>query len=169
MPIISETDREPRKERDKKAIKFNGKINICHLTTVEGLNLAKSYGFTTEVTLHHIMFNSNRGPDAKFKVNPPLRESAAKEALFKAFEQGEITMFGSDHAPHTFNEKEDEFDAAPSGMPGVETTLPILMNMVRNGTLPLPRVVEMCSAAPARIFGMYKGSIEVKGCGLFRV
>ena len=138
-----------------------GKINICHLTTVEGLNLAKSYGFTTEVTLHHIMFSSDRGSDAKYKVNPPLRESAAREALFKAFEQGEITMFGSDHAPHALSEKENEFDLAPSGMPGVETTLPILMNMVRKGTLPLSRVVEMCSTAPARVFGMNKGSVEV--------
>ncbi len=137
------------------------KINICHLTTAEGLALARSYGFTTEVTLHHLMFDSNHGSDTKFKVNPPLREPAARESLYQAFERGELTMFGSDHAPHTLDEKTQEFDSAPSGMPGIETTMPILMNMVRKGSFSLERLTEMCSAAPARVFGMNKGSIEI--------
>lgn len=142
--------------------KFKGnKINICHLTTAEGSALAKSYGFTAEVTLHHLMFDSNKGADARFKVNPPLREPAARNSLYQAFEREEFTMFGSDHAPHTLEEKTDEFEHAPSGMPGVETTMPILMNMVRNGSFTLERLVEMCSSAPSRVFDMNKGSIEV--------
>lgn len=142
--------------------KFKGnKINICHLTTAEGLELARSCGFTTEVTLHHLLFDSNKGTDARFKVNPPLREPAARKSLYQAFERDEFTMFGSDHAPHTLEEKMDEFEHAPSGMPGIETTMPILMNMVRNGSFSLERLVEMCSAAPARVFDMNKGSIEV--------
>ncbi|MEA4977122.1 MAG: dihydroorotase family protein [Methanomassiliicoccaceae archaeon] len=137
------------------------KINICHITTAESLALASSLGFTTEVTMHHLMFDAGRGKSTQFKVNPPLRDIKTRESLYKSFEEGSITMIGSDHAPHTADEKSQEFDYAPSGIPGIETTMPIMMHMVRMGTISLQRVAEMCSAAPARVFGMNKGAIEV--------
>ncbi len=137
------------------------KINICHATTSESLALASSLGFTTEVTLHHMVFDAGTGHSSKFKVNPPLRDRTTMESLYRSFMEGSATMIGSDHAPHAEYEKSQEFDSAPSGIPGVETTIPILLNMVRSGTVPMKRVAEMCSAAPARVFGMNKGSIEV--------
>ena len=137
------------------------KINICHVTTSESLALASSLGFTTEVTLHHMVFDAGTGRGANFKVNPPLRDRKTMESLYRSFAEGSVTMIGSDHAPHTADEKSQEFDSAPSGIPGVETTMPILLNMVRSGTIPMQLVAEMCSAAPARAFGMNKGSIEV--------
>lgn len=149
---------------------FKGnKINICHTSTSEGLNLAESLGFTTEVTLHHLLLPSEESSDTKMKVNPPLRDASEREALFKTFEKGKGIMFGSDHAPHTTDEKNREFNDAPCGIPGVETTLPILMGMVGDGRFPLARAVDMCSAAPARIFGMNKGSIEIGKDGDFAV
>lgn len=142
--------------------KFKGeKINICHTSTSDGLDLAVSFGFTAEITMHHVLLTSGKSSDPKMKVNPPLRERSVKDALFRNFKRGKATMFGSDHAPHTVDEKNQDFNDAPCGIPGVETTFPILMNMVRTGSFPLARAVDMCSAAPAKLFGMNKGSIEV--------
>ena len=141
---------------------FKGRnINICHITTPEGLDLAKAAGFTTEVTMHHLMFEVDRFSDAFYKVNPPIRDIATRDALYKRFLNGEMTMFGTDHAPHTLSEKSQEFDAAPGGMPGVETTMPIVMNMVRKGIIPMSQAVTMGAIAPGRAFSLPKGELKV--------
>ena len=141
---------------------FSGqKINICHVTTPEGLDLAKAAGFTTEVTMHHMMFEVDRNKDAFFKVNPPLRTLENRDALFKRFLADEFTMIGTDHAPHTIAEKSQEFDSAPGGMPGVETTMPIIMNMVRKNMIPLSQAVRMGAIAPGEAFSLPKGNISV--------
>ena len=139
---------------------FKGqRINICHLTTSEGLDMARAAGFTTEVTLHHIMFDVDRCPGAEYKVNPPIRDIAARDALFRRFTAGDIGMIGTDHAPHTVEDKAQEFDAAPGGIPGVETTMPIIMNMVRKDIIPLDLAVRMGAQNPGEAFGLRKGRI----------
>jgi len=141
---------------------FGGKrINICHITTPEGLDLARAAGFTTEVTMHHMMFEVDRNSDSFYKVNPPIRDLANRDRLYQRFLAGDITMIGTDHAPHTLAEKSQDFDSAPGGMPGVETTMPIIMNMVRKDTIPLSQAVRMGSSAPSEAFGLPKGGIEV--------
>jgi len=137
------------------------KINICHITTPEGLDLATKAGFTTEVTMHHITFEVDRNTDAFFKVNPPLRNAETRDALYRRFVKGDMTMIGTDHAPHTFSEKSQDFDSAPGGMPGVETTMPIVMNMVRKGIIPLSQAVRMGATAPGQAFSLPKGEIKV--------
>ena len=142
--------------------RFKGmKINICHNTTAESIGLASECGFTTEVTLHHLFLDPDKNPGANYKVNPPLRETATREGLMKIFNEGSITMFGTDHAPHTPEDKAREFDVAPGGIPGVETSMPIVMNMVRKEQIPLSRAVSMGAFAPAQAFDMNKGRIEV--------
>lgn len=139
---------------------FKGqRINICHLTTSEGLDMARAAGFTTEVTLHHMMFDVDRCPGAEYKVNPPIRDIAARDALFRRFTAGDIGMIGTDHAPHTLEDKAQEFDAAPGGIPGVETTMPIIMNMVRKDIIPLDLAVRMGAQNPGEAFGLRKGRI----------
>ena len=139
---------------------FKGqRINICHLTTSEGLDMARAAGFTTEVTLHHMMFDVDRCPGAEYKVNPPIRDIAARDALFRRFIAGDIGMIGTDHAPHTLEDKAQEFDAAPGGIPGVETTMPIIMNMVRKDIIPLDLAVRMGAQNPGEAFGLRKGRI----------
>ena len=139
---------------------FKGqRINICHLTTSEGLDLARAAGFTTEVTLHHMMFDVDRCPGAEYKVNPPIRDVNARDALFKRFTAGDIGMIGTDHAPHTVEDKAQEFDAAPGGIPGVETTMPMIMNMVRKDIIPLKLAVDMGARNPGEAFGLRKGRI----------
>ncbi|MDR2698135.1 MAG: dihydroorotase family protein [Candidatus Methanoplasma sp.] len=141
--------------------RFKGmKMNICHNTNAESVALANDLGFTTEVTLHHLFFEPEKFSTSEYKVNPPIRSASVRDGLYKAFIGGKVSMFGSDHAPHTISDKSQDFDSAPSGIPGVETTIPIVMNMVRKNIVPLPQAVSMGSEAPAASFGMRKGRIE---------
>ena len=141
--------------------RFKGmKVNICHNTNAESIEMANGLGFTTEVTLHHLFFESDKFSSAEYKVNPPIRNAPVRDKLYRSFISGKISMFGSDHAPHTVSDKSQDFDSAPSGIPGVETTIPIVMNMVRKNTIPLAQAVSMGSETPAASFGMKKGKIE---------
>ena len=135
-------------------------VNICHATSVASLQLARSLGFTTEVTTHHLLFNATNGLGAKGMVNPPLRDVNTQRQLFKAFKEGWADMIGSDHAPHSISDKGQEFQNAPSGMPGIETAFPMLMAFVKRGMLPLSLVVEMVCENPAKRFNLNKGRIE---------
>ena len=135
-------------------------INICHITDAASAELSSSLGFTTEVTMHHLFLSDSISKSAEYKVNPPLRDTNTRDGLFNAFNEDRITMFGSDHAPHTTDEKQRSYDDAPSGITGVETYLPIMMNMVKKGVVPLERVVRMSSYSPALSFSMNKGKIE---------
>ncbi len=142
------------------ASNFKGsKINICHLTTPHGLDLCKAAGFSTEVTLHHMLFDVDRNTGTEYKVNPPIRDPATRDGLRARFKAGGFDMIGTDHAPHTIDEKSQEFDSAPSGIPGVETTMPMIMEMVRNGEIPISEVGRMASYNPGALFDIKKGRI----------
>lgn len=142
------------------AAHFKGKaINICHVTTEDGLDLAKAAGFTTEITMHHMTFDADGHPSAEYKVNPPIRTSAVRDALRRRFLSGGFDMIGTDHAPHTAEEKSRPFQEAPSGIPGVETTMPIVMESVRRGDLPISEAVRMGASEPGSLFQVGKGRI----------
>jgi dihydroorotase len=136
------------------------RMNICHNTNAESVAMANELGFTTEVTLHHLFFEPDKFSSSEYKVNPPIRNIPVRDKLYKSFIDGKISMFGSDHAPHTQSEKSQDFDSAPSGIPGVETTIPIVMNMVKKNTIPLSQAVLMGSETPALSIGMKKGKIQ---------
>jgi dihydroorotase len=143
---------------------FRGqRINICHLTTPQGLDLAKEAGFTTEITMHHMTFDVDRNTGAMFKVNPPIRTAECRDAMRERFLRGDIEMIGTDHAPHTVDEKSRDFDSAPGGMPGVETAMPMVMDMVRRGEVPMKLAVGMGAENPCRAFSVNKGRIA-EGC-----
>ena len=136
-------------------------VNICHLTTSEGLDMARDAGFSTEVTLHHMLFEVDRHSGAEYKVNPPLRDIDSRDRLYGRFVKGDIDMIGTDHAPHTAEEKAQDFDSAPGGIPGVETTMPIVMDMVRRGAIPMDMAVRMAAVNPGKLFSLNKGRIAV--------
>jgi dihydroorotase len=136
------------------------KVHISHISTQEGVDLVRKADVTSEVTPHHLFLNYKANLDARGKVNPPLRGIKDQEVLWDAFRKGEIDIIASDHAPHTSEEKE-RFAEAPSGVPGVETMLPILLTNVKIGSLELSRFVSATSENPARIFGLNKGKLEV--------
>ncbi len=135
-------------------------VNLCHVTRAEILDMAVRAGMSTEVACHHMMLDIGCGLAGRGKVNPPLRQPAARTALYSAVTSGKATMMGSDHAPHTIEEKAEEFDICPSGVPGVETSFPLMMAAVKRNEMPLTELVRMACDAPARRFGIPKGRIE---------
>jgi len=136
------------------------RINVCHVTSPDTIDIASSFGMTAEVTAHHILLECPNDSDPDYKVNPPLRQPSVRRGLMDAFLNGRIDMIGSDHAPHTREEKSKGYGEAPSGISGVETTVPLFLNMVREGSLPLRTFVRMVSERPGEVFGMNKGKIK---------
>ena len=95
------------------------------------------------------------------KVNPPIRGEESQERLLKALQSGLVDTIGTDHAPHTKEEKEKPYEEAPSGLPGVETSLPVMLNALHEGKIDLKKVVEVMAENPAKIFNIEKrGKIE---------
>jgi len=140
----------------------SAKLHICHISARESIALVRqAKGITCEATPHHMLLDIDRPIGTMGKVNPPLRTRGDRQALFLAFKQGEIDVLASDHAPHTMDEKGEDFEYAPSGLPGVETMLPLVLNHVRERHLALATVVRAACERPAEIFGLNKGKIAV--------
>jgi dihydroorotase len=145
------------------------RLHICHLSTKGGLELvyeAKREGVdvTCEATPHHL-FLTEKDMDrlgAYGKMNPPLRTQSDRMALWGGIISGAVDMVATDHAPHTRNEKEKDFWEAPSGVPGVETSLPLLLTQLAKGNIDLNVLVRIASTAPAKRLGLYprKGIIS---------
>lgn len=149
------------------ARKAGRRVHVLHVTTQEELQLlaASKEIATVEVTPQHLTL---RAPAIYEKIgtlaqmNPPIRSGRHQEALWLALRAGVVDVIGSDHAPHTLEEKAKTYPASPSGMPGVQTLLPILLDHVHHGRLTLQRLVDLTSAGPARVFGMAgKGRVAV--------
>ena len=88
------------------------------------------------------------------QMNPPIRDERHRAALWQAIAQGLIDVVGSDHAPHTRAEKDGLYPQTPSGLPGVQTLVTIMLDHVNAGRLTLERFVDLTSAGPARVFGI---------------
>ncbi len=146
-----------------------GHVHLCHMSTrgsVELIRWAKSKGFnvTAEATPHHFTLTHERclGYDTNAKMNPPLRESADREAIREGLADGTIDCIASDHAPHHYDAKEREFDDAPNGIVGLETALGLaLRELVEPGLLSLPDLIARMSTVPARIFHLPGGTLSV--------
>jgi dihydroorotase len=143
------------------------RVHIAHLSTREGIEQikrAKEAGLpiTAEVTPHHLALNDefilkgkhaccHHHPRTDYKMAPPLRTPADQEALLQALESGVIDMVGSDHAPHGCVDKEVEFEMAANGILGLQTTVPLLLELVAQKKLSLKRMIESLTLAPARL------------------
>jgi dihydroorotase len=143
----------------------NRRVHVLHTTTAEEMVLLKQAKdiATVEVTPQHLTLVS---PDCYERLgtfaqmNPPIRDAGHRAALWRAIDDGTVDVIGSDHAPHTREEKAQDYPNTPSGMPGVQTLLPLMMDHMAAGRLSLARLVDLTSAAPARIYGMLgKGAI----------
>ena len=118
------------------------------------------------MTPHHLVFTDDdlRTYDTNLKVNPPIRTAEDRDALREGLADGTIDAIATDHAPHAVEEKEAEFDRSPPGTIGLETALAaVLTYLVEPGIVPLGRVLEAMTSAPARILGAtgHGGPIEV--------
>ena len=146
----------------------DNKLHICHVSSADGLEKIiaekRAGSLTCEATLHHLFLN-----DADYeklgnfaKMNPSLKSRQDNNALLHGIFDGTIDIIATDHAPHTREEKQKDYLEAPSGVPGVETMLPLMLNAANENKISIERVVELCSEMPAKIFGIKnKGAIEV--------
>jgi len=144
------------------------RYHVAHISSLGAVRLvreAKSRGLpiTAEVTPHHLALTHEAllGYNTACKVNPPLRTEADRAALRDALRDGTIDCIATDHAPHSQLEKDCEFEAASPGMIGLETTVPVLLELVREGALSPLRLIETLSTRPARIAGVEGGALKV--------
>jgi len=143
------------------------RIHVLHITTPAELELLSQHKdiATCEVTPQHLTLAGEEAYPrlgTYAQMNPPIRSGAHRDGLWHWLRQGVPDVIGSDHAPHTVEEKAKPYPDSPSGMPGVQTLLPLLLNHVAEGRTTLQRVIDLTSAGAQRIFGIVgKGRIAV--------
>jgi dihydroorotase len=154
--------------RDLELVEWTGaRYHVAHASTARTIELvrqAKRRGLpvSCEVTPHHLHLTDDAvagppGYDTSAKVNPPLRAAADLEALREGLADGVIDCIATDHAPHSTVEKDVEFDHAAFGMIGLETALPLVLDLVRARIIDLVRAVALLTSRPARVFGLDAG------------
>ena len=151
----------------------NAHLHIAHLSTagaVDAVRNARAQGVkvTCEVTPHHIALgdDSVQSFSTYLKMNPPLRSPEHREAIIDAIADGTIDAIATDHAPHHFDEKNVEFDLAPFGVIGLETAFAVCYDrLVREKVIDLPRLVDLMSCGPARIFNLGGGTLAAGSFG----
>ncbi len=144
------------------------RVHVLHLSTAEEIELIRQRQLgdlvTCEVTLNHLFLTAPECYDrlgALAQMNPPVRDARHRDVLRQALADGTITCIGSDHAPHTLFEKSTPYPRTPSGMPGVQTILGLLLTAVHDGWLKLPDIVRICCSGPAAVWGIEgKGSLQ---------
>jgi dihydroorotase len=147
------------------AKRFGVRIHVCHITISEAVRLVrKTPNATCEATAHHLLLNQSVFKKQKTLALcvPPIRSEQNRRALWKLFAAGKVDILASDHAPHTIEEKTagNAWNAA-SGVPGLETSLPVLFTQVSRGRLPLSRLIEATAAIPVKIFRLqHKGFLR---------
>ena len=135
------------------------RIHVLHVSTLQEMEFLAGHKdvASVETTPHHLTLEA---PDCYERLgtyaqmNPPVRDAAHRAGIWRAITQGVVDVLGSDHAPHTRDEKNKPYPASPSGMTGVQTVVPIMLDHVNAGRLTLARFVDLTSAGPARIFGI---------------
>lgn len=150
------------------AKKIGARIHITHLSTAlevdELRRCAHLEAVSADCTPHHLFLTDDAYTQwgNMVKVNPPLRFDEDKEALWQALHEGLIQCIATDHAPHLRHEKFGNYESVPSGIPGVETMLPLLLDAVNHGQLTLAQVVQLTAQHPGKILGLKsKGFLEV--------
>jgi dihydroorotase len=135
------------------------RVHVLHITTREEIDFLSRHKdvASVEVTPHHLTMHA---PDCyerlgtRAQMNPPVRGPEHRDGLWRGIAQGVVDVLGSDHAPHTLEEKAKPYPSSPSGMTGVQTLVPLMLDHVNAGRLSLARFVDLSSAGPARLFGI---------------
>ncbi|WP_086289464.1 dihydroorotase [Campylobacter devanensis] len=147
-----------------------GHIHIAHVSSAWSLKLieiAKKEGIniTCEVCPHHFTFDDSylENYDTNYKMSPPLRTKADVEAMREGLKNGVIDIICTDHAPHHNDEKQREFDKAPFGILGLQTLIPLTLNLVRDGVISLNKMVELTSLNPAKLLKLNDRGVIAEG------
>lgn len=144
------------------------RLHICHVSTSKGMGLIaeakrRNPRITCEVTPHHLVLTEDnlRSYDTNLKVNPPLRSQRDVADLRQALRHGIVDVIASDHAPHSPEEKDQEFDLAPFGLIGLETTFGVVStHLYHEGILSMDMLVRLLSVNPAKILGIEGGTLR---------
>ena len=138
------------------ARKQRAAIHVLHVSTGEEIAFLSAHKdvASVEVTPHHLTLDASLYDSlgTKLQMNPPVRDASHRTRIWQGLDQGIVDVLGSDHAPHTLEEKSRIYPDTPSGMTGVQTLVPIMLDHVNAGRLSLARFVDLSSAGPARIF-----------------
>ena len=149
------------------AEKARRRVHVLHVTSAEEMEFLRDHRdlASVEATPQHLTL---AGPECYDRLgtyaqmNPPIRDARHRDALWQAINDGVVDVLGSDHAPHTMEEKSKPYPQSPSGMTGVQTLVPVMLDHVNSGKLSLARFVDLTSAGPARVFGIAgKGRIAL--------
>jgi len=149
------------------AERLGKRVHVLHVTTAEEVALIAAHKAvaTMEANPQHLTFAAPEVYErlkGLAQMNPPIREARHREGLWRGIAEGVVDVLGTDHAPHTLEEKAQPYPASPSGMPGVQTLVPVMLTHVADGKLSLERFVDLTAHGPQRIFGLAdKGRLAV--------
>lgn len=129
-------------------------LHFCHLSSAQAIQSVPVGTATVEVTPHHLFLSKDTfsPDDPKGKVNPPLRSEKTRKEVFSCWDR--IDVIGSDHAPHNIEDKDQSFEKAPSGIPGVETMIPLLMGWMVEKKITIPEIIQKTSTYPSEMLGL---------------
>ena len=153
-------------ERDLRLAKETGcAYHVCHISTKESVDIirkakAEGVNVTCETGPHYlVMDDSDLQEEGRFKMNPPLRGKADREALIKGIQDGTIDMIATDHAPHSAEEKSRGLEKSPFGITGIETCFPVVYTkLVKTGIITLEKAIELLAINPRKRFGISLGN-----------
>jgi dihydroorotase len=140
------------------ARRARARIHVLHISTAEEIAFLQAHKdvASCEATPHHLTLSADDYArlGTLVQMNPPVRDKRHRDGVWQGISQGIVDVLGSDHAPHTLEEKAKPYPASPSGMTGVQTLVPIMLDHVNAGRLSLERFVDLTSHGPHRLFGM---------------
>jgi len=151
------------------ALKYKKRLHILHLSTAEEVEIIRKHKhtnlITSETTPQHLLLSAPSIYEkigALGQMNPPIRERYHQDELWRGVLDGTIDCIATDHSPHTLEEKKQPYGKAPSGMPGVETSLPLMLNEVSNNKITFEQVVKWMCENPAKIYNVKnKGFLKI--------
>jgi len=143
----------------KTAREFGKRVHVLHISTRQEIDFLRDHKdvASCEVTPHHLTMAAPECYErlgSRAQMNPPVRDATHRAGLWRGIEEGIVDILGSDHAPHTAEEKAKTYPASPSGMTGVQTLVPLMLDHVNAGRLSLQRFVDLSSHGPARLFNI---------------
>ena len=149
------------------AIKYNTRLTLCHISTKEEVEMVRAAklnnpGITAETSCNYLWFCNEEYDKlgSRAKCNPSIKTSSDRVALREALKNGQIDTIGSDHAPHLLSEKDAPYGNAPSGLPSIQQTLPVLLTIAEEEEIPLERIASVFSEKAAEIYGLERGKIQ---------
>ena len=149
------------------AIKYGTRLTLCHISTKEEIEMVRAAklnnpDITAETSCNYLWFCNEdyERLGSKVKCNPAIKTPADREALRVALRNGLIDTIGSDHAPHLLSEKDAPYTKAPSGLPSIQQTLPVLLTIAMQEDIPLEKIASVFSEKAADIYGLERGKIQ---------